>query len=69
MGGACGTHWRGEEKKVYRRFWCEILNGRDHLEDEIVDVRMGLEWIFWRLAEGVWIGSIWLRIGAGGGLL
>jgi hypothetical protein len=30
---------------------------------------MGSEWILGRLAEGVWIGLDWLRIGTGGELL
>jgi hypothetical protein len=39
------------------------------LEDQGVDRRMGSEWILGRLAGGVWSGSSWLRIGAGGELL
>jgi hypothetical protein len=39
------------------------------LEDHGVNGRMGPEWILGRLAEGVWSGSSWLRIGTGGGLL
>jgi hypothetical protein len=39
------------------------------LEDQGVDGRMGSECILGRLAEGVWIGCSWLRIGTGGGLL
>jgi hypothetical protein len=43
--------------------------GKRPLERPSVDGRMGSEWILWRLAGGVWIGSSWLRIGTGGGLL
>jgi hypothetical protein len=42
---------------------------RDQLEDQDIDGRMGSEWILGRLAAGVQIGSSWLRIGTGGGLL
>jgi hypothetical protein len=37
VGGACGTHGRGE----CTRFWWEIPKERDHLEDQGVDGRMG----------------------------
>jgi hypothetical protein len=40
-----------------------------HKEDPGVDGRIILRWIFERLDGGVWTGSIWLRIGTGGGLL
>jgi hypothetical protein len=39
------------------------------LEDPGVDGRIILKWIFERLDRGAWTGSIWLRIGTGGGLL
>jgi hypothetical protein len=42
---------------------------RDHLEDQGVDVRIGSEWILGRLPGGVYSGSSWLRIEAGGELL
>jgi hypothetical protein len=58
----------GEERNVYR-----VLMGnqkeRDHLEGQGIDGRMGSEWFLGRLAGGVLIGSSWLRIGTGGGLL
>jgi hypothetical protein len=41
----------------------------DHLKDPRVDGRMILKWIFGKWDVGAWTGSIWLRIGTGGGLL
>jgi hypothetical protein len=49
----------GEERNVYR-----VLMGKTG-----VDGKMGSEWILGRMAGGVQIGSSWLRIGTGGGLL
>jgi hypothetical protein len=59
--------WERGEKCT--RVWWESPNVGDHLKDQGVDGRMGLEWILGRLAEGVWIGFTWLRIGTVGGLL
>jgi hypothetical protein len=50
-------------------FWQESPNERAHSEDRGADGRMGSEWIFRRLAGGVWSGFSWLRIGTNGGLL
>jgi hypothetical protein len=63
VGGTCGTHERG----MCTSFSWESQKERDHLEDQGVDGRMG--WILERLAGGVYIGSSWLRIRTGGGLL
>jgi len=40
---------------------------RDHWGDPRVDGRIILKWIFGKWDVGVWTGSIWLRIGTGGG--
>jgi hypothetical protein len=67
VGGACGTQGRGE--KSVQGFGGKARRKKDHLEDQGVGGKMGSEWIFGRLAWGVWIGFDWLRTGAGGGLL
>jgi hypothetical protein len=55
---------RGE---TYTGFWWGNLRESDHLGDPGVDGRIILRWIFRKWDEGVWAGSSWLRIGAGGG--
>jgi hypothetical protein len=42
---------------------------RDHLEDTGVDGSIILKWIFRKWDLRIWTGSIWLRIGTGGGHL
>jgi hypothetical protein len=54
---------------VYTRFWWGNLRKRDHLGDPSVDWKIILIWIFRKWDVGVWTGSIWLRIGTGGGHL
>jgi hypothetical protein len=53
---------------VYTGFWWGNLRDRDHLGDPGIDGRIILR-CFFRKWDGVWIGSSWLRIGAGGGHL
>ena len=52
MGGACSTY-EGEERLV-QGFWWGNLKQRDHLEDQGVDGRIILRWIFrkWDEVEG-----------------
>jgi hypothetical protein len=52
-----------------KKFWLESLKGRDHSEDLDVDGKIILKWILGKSGLGMWIGLIWLRIWAGGGLL
>jgi hypothetical protein len=40
----------GDERKVYTRFWWEILKDRDHSEERHVYGRVGSEWMLGRLA-------------------
>jgi len=47
----------------------ENLKERDHLGDPGVDRRIILSWILRKWDVGAWTGSIWLRIGTGGGHL
>jgi len=45
------------------------LRDKDHLKDPRVDGKIILRRIFRKLDVGTWTGSIWLRIGTGGGNL
>jgi hypothetical protein len=57
----------GEGRNVYRILMGNP-EGKDHLEVQGVDGRMGPKWTLGRLAGGVWSGFTWLRIGIVGGL-
>jgi hypothetical protein len=50
-------------------FWWESPKEKDHLKDQGVDGKMGSKCILGRLAERVWSGFTWLRLGIVGGLL
>jgi hypothetical protein len=63
MSGACSSV--GEKRGVYRVLVGKY-NGRYHWEDPGVDGRIILRFIFRKWNVGVWTGSSWLRIGAGG---
>jgi hypothetical protein len=67
MCRACGAY--GGEERCTQVFSGGNLREEDHLKDPDVDGRIILKWIFERLGGGAWTGSIWLRIGTGGGLL
>jgi hypothetical protein len=43
VGGACGTHGRGE--KCVQGFGGKTRAKKDHLKDQGVDGRMGTKWI------------------------
>jgi len=57
---------RGEE---YTGLWWGNLRKRYHLEDPVVDGRIIITWFFRKWDVEAWIGSSWLRIGTGGGLV
>jgi len=66
MGGALAGIGRGE---VHTGFWWRNLKESDHLEDPGIDGRIILRWIVRKWDWKVRTGSIWLRIGTGGGHL
>jgi hypothetical protein len=57
---------RGE---VHTGFWWGSVMERDHLEDPGVVERIILKWVFRKWDVRTWIGSMWIRIGKGGGHL
>jgi hypothetical protein len=64
MGGACGTY--GTEEN-HTKAWWEKQRVNYHLENQSVDGRIIIRWIFRNWDVGTWTGSIWLRIGTDGG--
>ena len=62
------SHVRGEMRRVYRAFLeGGNLRESDHLEGPGVNARITLRSIFRKWGVGAWTGSMWLRIGTGGG--
>jgi len=59
--------WIREE--AYTRFWLGNLRERDRLGDPGEDGRIIFRWIYRKWEMGVWTGSRWLGLGAGGGFL
>jgi len=59
MGGECSAYGGGE-RRVQGLGWGN-LRERDHRRDP------GVDGVFRKWDVGVWTGSIWLRIGTGGG--
>jgi hypothetical protein len=57
------------ELEVYTGFWWGNVRKRNHLEYPGVDGRIILAWIFRKWDVWGWTGSMWLRIGTGGGHL
>jgi hypothetical protein len=53
----------------YYYYYCYYFNLSSPLGNPVVDGRIILIWIFRKWDVGVWTGSIWLRIGTGGGHL
>jgi hypothetical protein len=60
VGGACGTHGRGEE--IVQGFGGKARRIETARED-------GIRMVLREIGLGVWIGFYWLRIGTGCGLL
>jgi hypothetical protein len=58
----------GEGRNLYRVLVGKP-EGKNHLEDQGVDGRMGPKWTLVKLVGGVWSGFTWLRIGIVGWLL
>jgi hypothetical protein len=54
---------------VYTEIWWGNLSEKDHMEDQGVDGRIILRWIFSKYDVGIWTGSRWLMVGTGGGHL
>lgn len=51
-----------------KKCWFEILQKTDHSHDLGVERRMIFKCVLEKCVWRLWIGSIWIRIGTGGGL-
>jgi len=58
----------GERRGVHRVLVGKP-QGKIYLEDSALDGMIILRWVFRKWDVGSWTGSIWLRIGTGGGHL
>jgi hypothetical protein len=67
MDGEHSMH--GENMKSLQNFYSETLKGTNHLEDLGIDAKIILKLMLEETVTSVWIGFIWLRTGASGGLL
>ena len=67
MGVSCSAY--GGREWCIQGFGSGNLMERGHLGEPGVDGRIILRWIFRKWDVEVWNGSIWLRIGTGGGQL
>jgi len=66
--------WAGHVARVgrvemYTGFWWGNLKERAHLEEPGVGGRIILRWILRKWVVRSWTGSLWLRVGTGGGHL
>ena len=68
IGGACSAYGGGERRSVYRVLVVKPGGkrplGRSRRRRGII-----LRWIFRKWGVGAWTGSMWLRVGTGGGHL
>ena len=62
MGWACGTY--GRQERCVRGFGRET-EGRNHLEDLGIDVRITLKWIFEKCDGETWIELLSCGVGIG----
>jgi hypothetical protein len=60
------VYGRGE---VHTEFWWGNLKKGVHLEDQGVDGKIILRWVFRKTDWGAWTGLIWFRITTGGRIL
>jgi len=58
-----------ERGEVYTGFWWGNLKEGDQFGEPGLDRKIILRWNFRNWDVGVWTGSIWLRVGTGGGHL
>jgi hypothetical protein len=67
--GGQGMWHEWERGETCTGLWWDSPKGKDHMEDEGVDGRVGSKWILGRLVGGWgWSGFTWVRIGTIGGL-